>query len=264
MNFFMLTIVGLLTSTVLLSAQPLSPDRATELTADRIKGYSEQMKFSDAEGARRYLAIRDGVTDSIRKTVDSFIAELNDAKEQDIQMRLNKLFERDRSGFPRDIGSSFVKVIDQREGRTLIVSYVVLRGSQDPLPTISAYRLVNGKYHKVASTGEDFESFGLHMVELPSLAPNETWMLARGRAFSFNGSKTRFRAIAFDGQSFRTMWSPEDMLNANFKMTAEGFSIEHRDQQRYYVLRKPPFTLHDEFRLTPDGPSQFSSYYVSE
>jgi hypothetical protein len=59
------------------------------------------------------------------------------------------------------------------------------------------------------------------------------WLLAGARAFTFNGSKSRFRVYRFDGERFETVWSPDDVLNATVQLSADGFVLTHylREQQ---------------------------------
>ena len=73
--------------------------------------------------------------------------------------------------------------------------------------------------------------------------------MAWGQAHTFNGRKIRFRVYGFDGVAFRTIWSPEDILNATIRFTDSGFAIDH-----YVPLERRD--IHDEYTITPAGPVQ--------
>ena len=75
-------------------------------------------------------------------------------------------------------------------------------------------------------------------AELRSPVPGEFWLLAWGQAQTFNGKKVRCRVYAFDGEAFRTMWSPEDVFDATIEVTDPGFTVEHVTRPERALLRE--------------------------
>jgi hypothetical protein len=94
-------------------------------------------------------------------------------------------------------------------------------------------------------TGDDFNGYNMLKKELRSPLLGEIWLMAWGQGHTANGQIVRFRMYAFDGDAFRTLWSPEDMLDAEVRFTDSGFTIDHY---------RRPRAVHDEYLLTPDGP----------
>jgi len=222
---------------------------------------------ADSEDLRRYRNVRDSVTSGTQWEIHSYVSKLDSghATAQEIRDHLDRIFSEDKRNFSKAIGPSLALVEDLPVGRLLVTGYVFVRGLHEPVSTIAGYRSINGRFQLVASTGADFDGHGLFTAQLPSQVPGEVWILAWGPAFTFNGTKIRMRMIAFDGTQFRDLWTPDDMLNAKVSISAQGaITIEHRDPERYYIRRQPPFTLRDEYILRPTGPIRISSSYVPE
>ena len=55
------------------------------------------------------------------------------------------------------------------------------------------------------------------------------------------------RVYSFDGQTFRKLWTPEDVFGPTLRLTDTSFVIDHE-------IRAPPWILHDEYALTVNGP----------
>lgn len=72
-------------------------------------------------------------------------------------------------------------------------------------------------------------------------------------ARTFNGQKVRCRIYTFDGQSFRTIWAPDDLLDATLKVdgSGAGFAIDQ-------MIPTPPYEAHSQYVLTANGPLQIS------
>ncbi len=115
------------------------------------------------------------------------------------------------------------------------------------MATIRGYRWNLDRFELKASTGDDFAGYNMFKAELQSPQRGEFWLLAWGQAQTFNGKKVRVRVYAFDGQAFRTIWDPEDVFDATVRVIDSGFVVDHN-------VRYPPYQIHDEYRLTVNGP----------
>ena len=102
------------------------------------------------------------------------------------------------------------------------------------------------------STGSDLDGYGLFVRSLPSPLAGEEWFLAWGPLSGYNGTRDRLRVYAFDGEKFRTVWSPDDFLDASVVVTSLGFSVKHLDIA-HYSANRPPYGVVDEFVPVGDG-----------
>jgi len=239
------------------------------LAAARVADLSARLHFADQAGAERYHAIRDSVTAEINANIDRYIGEAVEpiranpkAVVDDIKYVLRgSAVDSEYSGPP-------VALVKTLAGNpVLLVGYVLVRGGDavnDSYTSLRAYRVENGRFQLTATTGSDFNGYGMFVEEVQSPVANEVWMIAWGPLFGFNGTRDRLRIYAYNGDGFRTVWEPQDSLNASVHVTANGFSVDHLDEQRYYVDQRPPYFVRDEYVLTPDGPRQSASYYLPE
>ena len=230
------------------SAQQTQPaEQYDRDVAVRIRALSERLRFTGDEPdlARRYAELNE-VTDRLRGEVDGYIQAAVNATEgsQRIQARLRTLLA-EHTPNPEYGDLPFARVADLRAARSLIVAYTIVRGPHHDSATIRGYRSDLDRFELVATTGDDFDGYNMFKTELASPLRGEFWLLAWGQASTFNGKKVRLRVYAFDGQSFRTVWEPEDMFNATLRITKSGFAIDHEVR---------PDEIHDEYLLTPDGP----------
>jgi hypothetical protein len=234
--------------------------------AVRIGELSRQLHFRDAETAERYRAIRDQATSQIQHEVDAFLTQEVDPAHTDsaaVEQDLAELLSAHRYD-PEYSGNPFASVFDSSNGRSMLVGYMLVRGGDavnDSAITIRAYHEEGGRFRLVATTGSDLDGYGLFVRQLPSPVPSEKWVLAWGALSGFNGNKVRIRVYSYDGSNLRTVWKPQDLLNATINIGDHGFSIRHLDENRYFVVQRPPYFLREEYALGKDGPHLAASYY---
>jgi hypothetical protein len=229
-------------------SQPTSQEDRNE--AARIASMSERIQFAGNEpDAKQRRAQMVEVTDRIRAEIDNYIrgALKPDDGSQRIQDRLRSILTAHRPA-PEFGDLAFARLAELRTGQSLIVAYTIVRGPHDDLATIRGYRSTPEGFELAATAGDEFESYNMFKTAIPSPVEGEFWLMAWGQEHTFNGKKVRFRIYAFDGQSFRTMWNPDDMFDADDpSLNSSGFMIHHR-------VRYPPWDLHDEYLITPNGP----------
>jgi len=264
-----MVLVSVVTPFLLLAQmRPQTPELRQE-AAREIAQLSRQLRFTDTPSAQRYRAVREEVTAKIQARVDQYIgstvkpASLDPSVvRQDLDFLLTpESFDPEYSGPP------FVAAGEAGNARSLIVAYMLVRGGtavNDSFVTIRGYSGVNGHFQLVTSNSVDFEGYGLFAAELSSPSPAEQWILVWGPRFGFNGTKLRTRVYAFDGHAFRTVWNPRDVLNGKVIVAGNGFSVEHLDEQHYYVEGVPPYTLHDDYTVSQKGIEQTASHHLSE
>ena len=220
-----------------------------EATA-RVTALSERLHYRDDDPAdqRRFYSELKDLTDRLRRVVDSYIhAAVSTTEDSErVQTRLRTLLTAHRP--QPDFGDlAFARAGNLRGGQALLVAYTIVRPPHHDSATIRGYRAASDGFELVATAGGEFDGYGMFEKQLQAQVPGEIWLFAWGRAHTFNGTKIRFRLYAFDGEHFRTLWSPEDMFNATVSFRDSGFAIDHH-------VSTAPFDLHDEYLLTPDGP----------
>jgi hypothetical protein len=216
------------------------------LTA-RVAGLLARLVYREGDKADtdRYYGEMDRVTDQLREEIDSYIALVANSTptSKGIEERLDGLLTRKPHPSYGDL--PFARVADLRAGKSLVVAYTVVRPPHHDSATVRGYRAGLARFELMAVTGDDFDGYNMFKKELRSPLSDELWMLAWGQAETANGKIVRFRLYAFDGEMFRTVWSPDDMVDAELRFSAPGFSIDHY---------RRPNQIHDEFVLTAQGP----------
>ena len=194
---------------------------------------------------------RERLTSETRTAVNNFIeSSIRPSEEVEaIQARLRSVLAAhvpDREDLPT------ARTADLRFGRSLVVVYTVVRWPHFDSGLISGYKEDAGRFQLQATAGSDFDDYTMSTLEVPSPFKDELWLLAKGQRHTFNGRLIRFRLYGFDGEGFRTIWSPDDMLSATVRTTPEGFAITHEIRQprsRYMVTEEYTLTLNGVVRI---------------
>lgn len=229
--------------------------------AGRVRVLSAELKLDSVDDARERERLQ-RATALVREEIDRFIqtAISPTANSTTVQARLRGVLSAHVPN-PDLADPPFARAVDLVSGRALVVAYTIVRPPHFDSATIRGYRRDIDRYEFADATGADFgddlDGFSLQLRELPSPQRAEAWCLAWGKSHTFNGSKVRVRVYAFDGEHFRTVWSPEDVYDAEVQVTARGFSIEH-----LVVDATPRYTVHDDYSLTVDGPVRSGSRIV--
>ena len=198
--------------------------------------------------AAQWESEREKITSAIRAEVNNFVESSVQPSDKpaEIQARLRSVLaahvpQLEYSDPPT------ARVADLRYGQSLVVAYTVVRPPHFDSTLIFGFREDAGRFRLVATAGADFDGYTMSTLELPSPYRGELWLLATGQAQTFNGARMRFRVYAFDGDGFRTSWSPDDVFGATVQITPQGFAITHS-------VREPPYKVTEEYTLTTNGP----------
>jgi hypothetical protein len=233
-----------------LAQGPRNVDQLQREAAARVNALSDRLRYraDDPADQRRYYSEVEDLTARLQREVDRYIqgaVSAGDDSER-VQARLRSLLAAHKP-YPESGDLAFARTGNLRSGPALLVAYTIVRPPHLDSATIRGYRTAPDGLELVATEGSDFDGYGMFKKQLPSPVPGEIWLFAWGRAHTFNGTRIRFRLYAFDGEHFRTLWSPDDMFNATVSFGDSGFAIDH-------YVPKAPFDLHDEYVLSPDGP----------
>jgi hypothetical protein len=200
-----------------------------------------------SEVARRSAAL-DSATKTVHQEIDRYVSMEFRAEHgsERSQARLRGLLS---AHVPNAEYSDepFVRVAQLRGGLSLVAAYTLVRGHHHDISTIRGFRMDGTRLRVVATAGGEFKGYGMFKAQIPSPIGGELWFLAWGQDLTFNGKKVRFRLYAFDGETFRTVWQPDDMYDATMTPTQNGFVVSHTMPG----TREP---LDDLFVITADGP----------
>jgi hypothetical protein len=193
-----------------------------DLLTERLKSTP---RTADPGGERRSEVLAE-----LKREVDGFIGSFvpkPDLNALDLQTEVRSLLaSHDPNPEYGDRPSAWVG--ETRSGTALLVTYTLTSGTHDDLPVIRGFRVASsGTFVPVSEAGGDFLGHTIFARQLQSPVSGEIWIIVWGPEQGFNGIKMRFRAYAFDGGSIRTIWSPEDMLNATIMFNESGFTVEH-------------------------------------
>ena len=221
-------------------------EREQDISA-RVGALVDRLNYRDDDPAdrNRYYDQLETVTRELRERVDDYLAGVIKPSDESPQItaRLNRLLRRQPN--PNYGDAPFATKADLRAGKSLLLAYTIVRPPHHDVATIRGYVETADGYRLAAVTGDDFDGYHMFKRELRSPLLGEAWLMAWGQSLTGNGKIVRFRLYAFDGESFRTLWSPDDMFNAEIRFTDAGFSIDHD---------RRPLEIHDEYSLTPNGP----------
>lgn len=198
------------------------------LAPEALKGLS--IDEADAQRANATAAIRAEVTEFVE-------SHIRPSQGQESILARLRVVLVDHRPHLEHAEPPTVRTADLRFGRSLVLSYTVDRPPHFDEGRLFGFRAEGERYRLMSTAGDDYEGFSMSTHLLPSPSPRELWLLTLGQAHTFNGAKIRFRVYSFDGQEFRTIWTPEDLLSAKVEITAAGFIIRHipRDFNDYVL-----------------------------
>ena len=213
--------------------------------AARVEALSAGLRFDRNVPDDAALA---AMTARVRNEVSGYIEAgvAPSASTEQIEARLRAVLAAHKPD-PESADQPFARVANLLFGRSLVIGYTIVRGPHHDLPVMAAFREEADRFRLVATSSDDFDGYGMFTAQLSSPNPAEMAVLAWGRARTFIGRRIRIRVYTFDGQTFRTVWNPDDLLDASVRALENGFVI---DQD----IRTPPWTQRDQYLLTLNGP----------
>lgn len=241
-----------------------STDTRIKEIALSISRSASKLRWTDSSDSQQYERVKSKATLEIYESIDAFIHDTPIENISKLDSDLKYLLKENR-GNPEYTGAAFAQQSDLLYGRSVIVAYGITRGGtavNDSAITIRGYRLDRDKLILSDTTGQEFDGYGLFTKMLPPPITGEAWLIAWGPLHGFNGSKNRVRIYAFDGKTFRTIWNPDDMMNATIHVTSSGFSINRLDEDRYFRLRRCPCFVQEDYVLMLQGPEQVGRRYI--
>jgi len=146
-------------------------------------------------------------------------------------------------------------------GDFLILGVEVWRGGDaisDDAISFRAYKKTERKFVFVASS-DILRRSDLHAKAIP-IAPvaGEFWFMGLAVMPQQSPFMTAMRLYAFDGQKFRTVWAPADIIAEGaeqaVEVTANGFTVNKLFDPTGGAAHSPSAVIHEQYILNPDGP----------
>jgi hypothetical protein len=246
------------------AAQQQTVNTKEDHRAERIAKLSAQLRWHDELGLREYERKADSVTREILLELDSFIVESfhpRTAQAEAVQAGLDALLGYSKGNLEKTVGF----VVDLPAGRFLIVG-IELRWGGDAIPddalSFRAYREAGDSLVPVASTDylHDNEDHvvGLNAKALPtSGVPGEFWFLALAIVLPRTPPTVRMRLYSFDGEGFRTVWAPQDIIaeapDKAVDVITLGLVVNKLFDPTGHAASSPNIFIHEQYSLTPEG-----------
>ena len=140
-----------------------------------VKALTSRLRLgqSDLADQRRYEEMAD-ITAQLQKEIDRYVggAIASTANSEAAQGRLRDILSEHRPH--SDYGDdAFVRTADLSGGKSMLVAYTIVRPPHHDIATIRGYRTGREGFELVATTGDDFEGYGMFKRLLPSPFPQE-------------------------------------------------------------------------------------------
>jgi hypothetical protein len=259
-----------LTSSVPGSAQSPVPGKRVE----SIRDLSNQLRWHGEDGHNEYERTKAAVTERLLEQVDGFVVDNflpGRATADSVREGVDDLLGRKKGDGIHDVAFS----ANLPAGNFLILGVELWRGGgallEDAI-SFRAYSQNGGRLVPVAHTdvwdGVDVWAGvnNLHAKPLPTApVPGEFWFLALGQVHpSLTPPEIAIKLWAFDGRSFRAVWTPENITAEGpaeaVELTAAGFIVVSLVDPTGGAARSPNLVVHREFLLSPDGPQKVGQW----
>jgi hypothetical protein len=263
-------------SSVLLSnpffAQDASPRTAVAARyAEAIADLSNQLRWHDAAGEKRYHENSVKATQELLRNVDGFVSVAipASATAEQAKAALDSLLGRKEGDVMQDVAFS----VDLPVGSFLIVGAELLRGgpaiTEDAM-SFRAYRRAEklsfvGQIDDLRSGTGDPSLAYLHALALPnSPVAGEFWFLAWAAVPPRSPYTIALRLFAFDGHAFRTVWSSPDFIARPLFGDAVGEAVTLAPDGGFVLHTVPVFdaprALNEQYVLLPGGPRKVAQF----
>jgi hypothetical protein len=254
---------------VQLEAQPAQSRHA------RVAELRQRLQWHGEADRNRYLAERDALTAKAFSEVDSFLVERfqsADLTSIGVKDELDTLLGADPG---TRISSNVAFLASLPSGRFLIVGIEIWRGggaiNEDAI-SFRAYRVQGRRLTFVASSQElrSSDPDNPYLIDLRAKAierppvQSEFWFIGFAKVPPQSPPTIAVRLFAFDGQRFRTVWTPMDLLvpslDAAVVMTSSGFQVDQLFDPTGKAGHSPTEVIHLQFAVTLDGPQKVAEW----
>lgn len=230
----------------------------------RVKTLSQQLLWHDESGMKQYDSVKDTVTERLLSEVDGFISDSFNADlatTDQVRAGLRVLLNHKKS----DLLHNQVFRVTLPSGDFLIVGIEIQRGglaiAEDSI-VFRAYKGINGRFVYTASTGNLNNSalVSLHAAPLPTPpVAGEFWFVAWADVPPRSPYTIAMRLYAFDGEKFRTVWEPKDIIALSID---DAVQVNH--DGTLVISQMPTFKsstiVHTQYDVTENGPQQTAEW----
>ncbi len=239
-----------------------------------------QLQWHDEASHGGYLAKRDEVMRSLWREIDGLVSDSfrpSAATTKLVKAKLNALLGyQGRPGDTLRTNTAFFVTLPK--GRFLVVGVEVPRGGPAIAEDEISYRAYrdDGQQFTFVSAVEDLHSsdasspFALGMYTLPLVpAPvvGESWFIALTEIPPQSPPTVAMRLYAFDGENFRTVWSPKDFMVESADKAVDvkngGLIVNSLFDPTGQAAHSPGVVVHQQYVLTVEGPKKVAEWQTN-
>lgn len=235
----------------------------------RIGSLSRQLRWHDEASARSYRATRDDVTRRLMSEIDGFISDnfnASSATPQQVGNGLDSVMGYGRGDWRHNVAFS----MRFSGSNFLVVGIEVGRGGDavdEDAISFHAYKENNRRFDLVAATDNLSNSPLVDLRAVTIASPpvsGEFWFLAMAVVPPQSPPTIALRLYAFDGQRFRMVWSPGNILAEGVEkaveMSPNGFVVNRLFDPTGLAAHAPTGIAHEQYILTADGPQMVTEW----
>ena len=244
------------------TANAQAPQQTTPAShADAVARLSKQLRWHSEAESKQYDAVRDQVTQQVLGEIDGFISDNfhpGTATADQVKAGLDGLLGYKLGGVIYNVAF----LANLPSGKFLIAGIELWRGGRaiaDDAVSIRAYKETGNKFVLAASTDPLSGVVSLCVKVLPDPpVPGELWLMALADRPALAPPTVVMRLYAFDGEKFRTVWSPEDIVTEGaesaVQLTSGGFTVNKLFDPTGGAPHSPSVVIHEQYTLAADGP----------
>jgi hypothetical protein len=236
---------------------------------EKVKTLSEQLRWHDEAGQEKYAATKDEVTRQVLNEIDAFVSDSfqpSSATAELVRAGLDALLGHKSGDVIHDLAFS----VDLPRGHFLIAGIELSRGGDaiaDDAISFRAYKAVGNRLVFAANTDNfsDSSLVDLHAEALSDLpAVGEFWFMAMAEVPPQSPPTVAMRLYAFDGEKFRTIWKPRNIIAADvdkaIEVTTGGFVVDSLFDPTGGAAHSPSVVIHEQYVLTAGEPEKVAEW----
>jgi len=266
-RFLLALVVGQMLLVSALAQGQVSNGRTNHI--EKVKTLSEKLRWHDEAGQEKYAATKHEVTRQVLNEIDAFVSDSfqpSSATTELVGAGLDALLGHKSGDVMHDLAFS----VDLPHGHFLIAGIELSRGGDaiaDDAISFRAYKAVGNRLVFAANTDNfsDSSLVDLHAEALSGLpAVGEFWFMAMAEVPPQSPTTVALRLYAFDGEKFRTVWEPRNIIAAGvgkaIEATTGGFVVDSLFDPTGGAAHSPSVVIHEQYVLTVGEPEKVAEW----
>jgi hypothetical protein len=251
--------------TIAQTAQQITPANH----ADAVAKLSAQLRWHDEAGRSEYERTKEETTNNLLSEIDNFVSvSFSPAATTADQVKVG--LDAFLGHKPGGVVQNVAFLANLPNGKFLIVGVEIWRGGlaiAEDAVSFRAYKQSGDKFVFTTHT-EDLHSSDAENPYLTSLCAKvlasplsmvgEFWFIAWAEVPPKTPPTVNIRLYAFDGERFRTVWAPKDVVSESsdsaVQLTSNGFTVSTLVDPTGMAAGSPTVVIHEQYDLETDGP----------